>query len=212
MRSISSASRMLTGLNSTPNEGATDWIAPYWPAPAAVVGSRSTAARFRRFRRACRQTPLGDLLLCDGEAFEIDVGGGRKLAQRLLDLLASIDAGRVEVAKVVDVGRDNEFVDGFGRAVEQREAGIAARHHQRDIIHGCHGIENTGQRILFRSRPRRRRRRPPKGSCGRVLSLSACSTLLNVRGLRCQRVLSASQSYGSSPARRITVRSVWTLA
>src|SRR5262245_28364007 len=48
MRSISSASRMLTGLNSTPNEGATDWIAPYWPAPAAVVGSRSTAARFRR--------------------------------------------------------------------------------------------------------------------------------------------------------------------
>jgi putative ABC transport system substrate-binding protein len=28
-RSISSASRMLTGLNCTPNDGATDWIAPY---------------------------------------------------------------------------------------------------------------------------------------------------------------------------------------
>jgi hypothetical protein len=32
-------------LNSTPNDGVTDWIAPSCPVPAAKAGSRSTAAR-----------------------------------------------------------------------------------------------------------------------------------------------------------------------
>ena len=44
-RSISVASRMLTGLTSTPTEGATDWITANWPIPAEMVASRSTAAR-----------------------------------------------------------------------------------------------------------------------------------------------------------------------
>ena len=44
-RSISLASRMSTGLNSTPNDGATDWIEANWPIPAGMVGSRRTAAR-----------------------------------------------------------------------------------------------------------------------------------------------------------------------
>ena len=44
-RSISAASRTLTGLTSTPNDGATDWIAPNWPIPAVMAGSRRTAAR-----------------------------------------------------------------------------------------------------------------------------------------------------------------------
>ena len=47
-RSISGASRTLTGLNSTPNDGATDWIAPNWPLPAVMSGSRRTAARVTR--------------------------------------------------------------------------------------------------------------------------------------------------------------------
>src|SRR5262245_14108401 len=41
-RSISLASRKPIGRNSTPNDGATDWIAPNWPAPAAILGSRMT--------------------------------------------------------------------------------------------------------------------------------------------------------------------------
>ena len=44
-RSISPASRTLTGLTSTPSDGATAWIAPNWPIPAAMAGSRRTAAR-----------------------------------------------------------------------------------------------------------------------------------------------------------------------
>ena len=32
-RSISPASRASTGLTSTPNDGATAWIAPNWPVP-----------------------------------------------------------------------------------------------------------------------------------------------------------------------------------
>ena len=44
-RSISSASRMPTGVTSTPNNDATAWIAPNWPLPEATVGSRRTATR-----------------------------------------------------------------------------------------------------------------------------------------------------------------------
>src|SRR5205814_3069366 len=44
-RSISLASRRSSGLNSTPNEGATDWIEANWPIPAGIVASRRTAAR-----------------------------------------------------------------------------------------------------------------------------------------------------------------------
>jgi hypothetical protein len=35
-------------LNSTPNDGATDWIAPNWPIPPGTVASRSIAARDTR--------------------------------------------------------------------------------------------------------------------------------------------------------------------
>src|SRR2546423_10474635 len=45
-RSISSASRTLTGRNSMPSDGATDWIAPNWASP--MVRSRSTATRVTR--------------------------------------------------------------------------------------------------------------------------------------------------------------------
>ena len=47
-RSISPASRTSTGLNSTPNDGATDWMAANCPTPAAMAGSRRTAARVTR--------------------------------------------------------------------------------------------------------------------------------------------------------------------
>ena len=39
---------MLTGLNSTPKDGATDWSAPHWPVPEAMAASRMTAARVTR--------------------------------------------------------------------------------------------------------------------------------------------------------------------
>src|SRR6185436_11863160 len=44
-RSISGASRTSTGLNSTPSDGATAWMAPNCPIPEAMAGSRRTAAR-----------------------------------------------------------------------------------------------------------------------------------------------------------------------
>ncbi len=42
-RSISVASCTLIGVNSTPKDGATAWMAPYCPVPAAIAGSRMTA-------------------------------------------------------------------------------------------------------------------------------------------------------------------------
>ena len=44
-RSISAASRTSTGLNSTPSDGATAWMAANWPIPAVRAGSRRTATR-----------------------------------------------------------------------------------------------------------------------------------------------------------------------
>src|SRR6185437_10327544 len=41
--------------------------------------------------------------------------------------LTGIDAGRIEVAEVIDVGRNVERVDIVGRAVEERERDIATR-------------------------------------------------------------------------------------
>src|SRR6516165_6686039 len=44
-RSISAASRTPIGVNSTPNDGATVWIAANPPDPAGTAGSRITATR-----------------------------------------------------------------------------------------------------------------------------------------------------------------------
>ena len=49
-RSISPASRTLIGLTSTPSDGATAWIAPHWPMPAAIGG----ITKHRRARHARR--------------------------------------------------------------------------------------------------------------------------------------------------------------
>ena len=49
-RSISPASRTLTGVNSIPNDGATIWMAPNCPIPEAIGG----IAKDRRSRHARR--------------------------------------------------------------------------------------------------------------------------------------------------------------
>jgi hypothetical protein len=43
--SIPLASRASTGVNSTPSDSATAWIAANWPVPEVMAGSRMTAAR-----------------------------------------------------------------------------------------------------------------------------------------------------------------------
>src|SRR5258705_214876 len=57
-RSISVASRPLIGLTSTPTDGATDWMTANWPIPAAMVESRSTAARVDPHVAAIRPAEL----------------------------------------------------------------------------------------------------------------------------------------------------------
>src|SRR6516225_5368651 len=44
VRSISETSRTLTGLTSTPSDGAMDWMAANWAGPEASAGSRMTPA------------------------------------------------------------------------------------------------------------------------------------------------------------------------
>src|SRR5215470_16099613 len=48
VRSISPASRMLTGLTSSPTDDATNWLIANWPIPDEKVASRRTAARVTR--------------------------------------------------------------------------------------------------------------------------------------------------------------------
>ena len=66
---------------------------------AGAEGLRPAVARLGRPRR---QAPLFDLFRRDGDAFEDDIGIRRQFAQRLLDLLAGIDAGRIVVAEMVE--------------------------------------------------------------------------------------------------------------
>src|SRR5258708_37680988 len=49
----------------------------------------------------------------------------------LLDLLPGVDAGGVIVAEMVDVDWAGKIVDVFGGTVQERQARIPARHHQR---------------------------------------------------------------------------------
>src|SRR5258705_159681 len=83
--------------------------------------------------RPRRQIPASDLLRRDGDALKGDVRVRCQLLQRLLDLLPGIDTGWIEVAEMVDEGRNGESVDVLGGSVEEREAGIAARHHERHV-------------------------------------------------------------------------------
>jgi len=47
-RSISPGSRTSIGRNSTPSDGASAWMTPSWPGPAAMAASRTTATRVTR--------------------------------------------------------------------------------------------------------------------------------------------------------------------
>src|SRR5262249_19854532 len=92
-------------------------------------------SRVASLGRAGRQIPVRDLLWSDGYTLEANLGIRRKFAQRLFDLLTGINAGGIEISEMVDVSRNVEIVDGLGRAVQERETCIAARYHQRHVVH-----------------------------------------------------------------------------
>ena len=77
------------------------------------------ARRVARLGRPRRQVPLFDLFRRHRDALEDDLGIRRQFAQRLLDLLAGIDAGRIEVTEMIDVGRHVRVIDCFGGAVQE---------------------------------------------------------------------------------------------
>src|SRR5215468_8861430 len=66
-----------------------------------------------------RQIKRLNLFRRHGYALEIDLGIRCQLVQRLLDLLASIDTGGIEVAQMIDVRRYLQIVDVLGRAVQE---------------------------------------------------------------------------------------------
>src|SRR4051794_11917333 len=55
-----------------------------------------------------RQIPSGNLLKRDRDALEMDFRCRRHFAQRLFDLLAGIYTGWIEVAEVIDEGRNRQ--------------------------------------------------------------------------------------------------------
>ena len=73
----------------------------------------------------------------------------RHLLQGLLDLLAGIDARRVVVAEVVDVGGPLQRPDLIGCAVQKGQARVAAGHHQRYIVSAGDGEHDAGQSVLL---------------------------------------------------------------
>src|SRR3984885_532708 len=73
------------------------------------------------------QIPVSYLFRSDSDALEVDFRVRRHLLQRLLDLLAGIDAGGIEVTEVIDVGRHIQRVDVLGRTVQEGKARVAAR-------------------------------------------------------------------------------------
>src|SRR5262249_9688933 len=84
-----------------------------------------------------------------GDALEYDVGARRQLAQRLFDLLAGIEAGRVVVTEVVHIRRHVEVADVLGGAMQERVRGIAARHHQGHVVHLGDWVHHAGKRVLL---------------------------------------------------------------
>src|SRR5262245_58912863 len=54
-RSISLASRGLIAINSNPSDDAAPWIAPNWPVPPAILGSRMTATPGHSWRNFLEQ-------------------------------------------------------------------------------------------------------------------------------------------------------------
>src|SRR5262249_54273032 len=82
--------------------------------------AKTLRSRIAGFGWPRRQIPLPDLLGSDGDALELNIGVRREFPQGLLDLVAGVYPGRSEVAGVIDVGRDLQAVDVFGRAMQER--------------------------------------------------------------------------------------------
>src|SRR5262245_28473465 len=110
-RSISPTSRTPNGFSSTPSDGATDWIAPSCPLPAAMVVSPKIAARVTR-------GPISEQLYpFPAEAvFEKDKSGG--IAARPRQILDKAGTDRVD-------GDREHNRDGTGQS-QQRPHGCAA--------------------------------------------------------------------------------------
>ncbi len=83
--------------------------------------------------RPRRQIPICNLLFRDRQPLEMDLGFRRQRPQRLLDFLAGIDAGGVEVAKVVEINRAMQPADVLCRAMKKRQARVAASDHQGNV-------------------------------------------------------------------------------
>jgi hypothetical protein len=96
--------------------------------------AKALGPRVARLGRPRRQISVGNLRLGDGDALKINLRTWGQFAERLLDLFRSFDAGRVEITRMVDVGRDLKVADVFGRVVQERERGVAAYHHQRHTL------------------------------------------------------------------------------
>ena len=111
-RSISLGSRTLTGLTSTPSDGAADWMAPNMPIPAVISG----IANDRRSRHG-RRDLLEKLQPFSGDAiFELSKTGG--VAARLGQAADQARSDRVG-------GVDEHHGDGLGD-LQQRCCGLAA--------------------------------------------------------------------------------------
>src|SRR5215469_16661568 len=97
--------------NQPPQDAGVDCIKLYRDSAEALCSAVAG------LRRSGRQIPGSDLLGSNGQACEMDLGLGRHLAQRPFDRVAGVDAARVEVAEVVDVGGYVEAGDVIGGAV-----------------------------------------------------------------------------------------------
>ena len=91
-----------------------------------------------------------DLIRENSQAFKVDFGFRCEFAKRRIDLVSSVDAGRVKVPTMIDVGWLFQTGDIFGSTVQERQRSVATRDHQRHIKLARDGLDHAGKRIFLK--------------------------------------------------------------
>jgi hypothetical protein len=105
-RSISSAPRTPTGVNSTPNVGATVWIAASPPEPAGTAGSRITATRITRGAISLSSSSHFPLMLNSKEVKPVALPLGRAKLSTQPPLAEAVEIARAPAVFDAHVAAD----------------------------------------------------------------------------------------------------------
>src|SRR5262245_42321175 len=156
-RSMTSGSATLIGVNSTPSDGATDWIAPSWPLPDARPRSRRIAASVTRGTSSLSSSSHFPLMPNSNTENPVILPPGRaKLSTNALPTgsatcantigtlrdASHVDSGApISICRVVAIAHQPALFDKFAIDVH---GGDGVTHRQRDNLLEPAGKERIG--------------------------------------------------------------------